>query len=558
MVSVIIPVYNTECYLEECIKSVVSQTYQELEIIIINDGSTDSSRTICKKWEKADQRIRYIETENKGQGVARNLGITLMTGEYVIFVDSDDYLDETLISSVYEYITDQKADICVYGYNYVNDEGEICEIPLLFKTKKGVALKENKEMLGSMTAFLWNKMFSACLVRTIDFGMSNRVGEDLVFNAQLYRRAKKVCMIDQPFYFYRYNRNGNISTDYERYFEMSSSICELNQIFVDVGEFEEYWVQLYEISIVVLKDFLLRLSKRTDMEIPAEIKSRYPEFWKAYKECLEKFFSGYMDIGLQDKNYLLVGSYNLRVLLHCFLLDEDFLREDYGYSSIESMMSENINEKMFLKDSIFQNLYRKRCVEQDIGKYFRCYANLQDMDYVIMDLLDEISDVIKLGEDCYITESIFLKEIDLSVLHKYDRISFLTEERRSLFKKYLHRFMKKVKQSNAQVVVIKHFLCEKYSMYYDVFLDYDDLEKIRGINRELEWYYQYFTTYFPEVIMVEAVGFQELVFTHDGFPFGCEPIYYNSVYYQRMAVELNRSIQSKVQMKRCASTDGYS
>ena len=112
MVSVIIPIYNTEPYLEQCIESVVNQSYRDLEIILINDGSTDGSGDICRKWEKSDSRIRYVEKCNEGQGVARNLGIGLANGEYMVFIDSDDYLDLNLIQKAYDFITEQKADIC--------------------------------------------------------------------------------------------------------------------------------------------------------------------------------------------------------------------------------------------------------------------------------------------------------------------------------------------------------------------------------------------------------------------------------------------------------------
>lgn len=90
IVSVIVPVYNTEEFLEKCIQSIVNQTYRELEIIMINDGSTDSSGSICRKWERLDERIWYIEKENEGQGIARNTGIQIANGEYIIFVDSDE------------------------------------------------------------------------------------------------------------------------------------------------------------------------------------------------------------------------------------------------------------------------------------------------------------------------------------------------------------------------------------------------------------------------------------------------------------------------------------
>ena len=393
-----------------------------------------------------------------------------------------------------------------------------------------------------MTPFLWNKMFSSCLVKSIDFGMSNYICEDLVFNAQLYREAKKICMFDKPLYFYRYNRLGNISTNYERYLEVECSIHELNQMFAKHGEFEDYWIQLYELSITFFKDILLKVSKRTDMGVPKKIKNKYLDFWKVYKDCLERWFSRHIDIGLQEKKYLLVGSYNLRAVLHCLLLDEDLLKEDYEYSSIISLMSKDAGKKVLLDKYPFRNTYRKKCVEQDIGKYFCYHAEVGNVDYIVMDLLDEVADIIKLDEDCYITESIFLKEIRCLELQDYERISFFSKERRELFKKYLHCFAEKIRDTDVQVVMVKHFLCERHSPYYDVFTHYDNLKEIREMNQELEWYYQYFTVCFPETIVVDDSDFQELFFTYDDFPFGCEPFHYNREYYQRMAIQLNRCI----------------
>ena len=108
MVSVIIPIYNTQDYLEECIKSVVNQKYSQLEIILINDGSTDMSGEICRKWAALDSRIRYVEKENEGQGIARNLGIQMAKGKYIVFIDSDDYMEYDLISGAYDRI-DRKS-----------------------------------------------------------------------------------------------------------------------------------------------------------------------------------------------------------------------------------------------------------------------------------------------------------------------------------------------------------------------------------------------------------------------------------------------------------------
>jgi len=113
-VSVIVPVYNMEKYLSKCLDSLVNQTFEDIEIILINDGSTDNSENIIKEYlERYSKKIVYIKKENEGQGVARNLGIDKARGEYITFVDSDDYVDVTMIEKLYSSIIKEKADISV-------------------------------------------------------------------------------------------------------------------------------------------------------------------------------------------------------------------------------------------------------------------------------------------------------------------------------------------------------------------------------------------------------------------------------------------------------------
>lgn len=542
MVSVIIPIYNTEIYLEECIQSVVNQTYRELEIILINDGSTDNSGLICKKWKKLDHRIQYIEKENEGQGIARNLGITQATGEYIIFVDSDDYLDENLIRKAYNYISEQNADICMYAINYVGDK--IDKETLEFKIYQGDSAEKNKEIFGRLRPFLWEKMFSSSLIKNEKITMSNRICEDLVFNAQLYVKAKKICILDIPLYYYRYKRDGNLSADYYRCFEIEQSIDELMAIFKRNNWFESYWIPLYRISFERFKDALFRMTKRTDLEIPIEIRNQYTQFFTVYRDCLKKWFSSYVNFDLQEKNFLLVGSYNLRVIIHSLLLNEDFLKRDYGSSSIISLMSNYASKEMPVKTSKFKNIYRKRCVQQDIEKDFCQKEDFQEIDYLVIDLLEEILNLIKINNDCYITESEFLQESELQESQKYERILFFSEERRRLFKKYVVLFAEKIKVQNIPVIVIKNFLCKNHSIYYDKFVQYENAEKIDKANIELEWYYQQLLISLPDVVVVDSSAFRELEFTHDNFLFGCKPIYYNTGYYQRMAIQLSQCLHT--------------
>ena len=115
LVSVIIPVYNTELYLEKCLKSVIDQTYEKLEIIVINDGSTDNSAKILQKFASIDYRIIYINQKNMGQANSRNNGINIAKGEFIIFIDSDDFIEENTIELSINLIGDN--DIAVFGVN---------------------------------------------------------------------------------------------------------------------------------------------------------------------------------------------------------------------------------------------------------------------------------------------------------------------------------------------------------------------------------------------------------------------------------------------------------
>lgn len=543
IVSVIVPVYNTEEFLEKCIQSIVNQTYRELEIIMINDGSTDSSGSICRKWERLDERIWYIEKENEGQGIARNTGIQIANGEYIIFVDSDDYIEPDLVEKVYTHISKYKADICVYSHRHVGEQ--IIELPLAGKTKQVADIRNNKELLGVMPPILWDKMFTTALLRRSNVLMSNRMCEDLVFNAQVYVKAEKICFLDIPLYNYRYTRLGNFSTNYQKYSEAEQSVDELNEIFRKNGEFERYWIQLYELSFFIFKNILSRIKNREELHLPVEVKNYYNEFFKNYKNCLSKWFSPHMDCSLQEKSYLILGSYNLRVIMHSLLLNEKFLGEDYGYSSIISLMSAPLAINLSLKDRAFTNAYRKRCVIQDVEKEFCSHARFQDKDYVVMDLLDEICDLIEINDGCYITESEFLKELNPEEFKNFRRIPFGSEERRRLFKKYAERFAEKVKAQNIPVIVIKNFLCESHSVYYDTSTCYENLEEIKKINGELEWHYQQLLLCLPDAIPVDSEEFDNLLFTHDKFQFGCKPIYYNIGYYQRMAIQLSQCVRDR-------------
>ena len=125
LISIVIPVYNVEKYLDECILSVINQTYKNLEILLINDGSSDSSYDICCKYSEQDNRIHVINKENGGLASARNVGIDKATGEYIYFLDSDDYIKETTIEKVVNYMKNNNLDLCYFSADVIIEDNNL-------------------------------------------------------------------------------------------------------------------------------------------------------------------------------------------------------------------------------------------------------------------------------------------------------------------------------------------------------------------------------------------------------------------------------------------------
>lgn len=201
LISVIVPIYNSEKYLEKCIESICNQTYQKLEIILINDGSKDSSLDICEKWKKIDDRIILIDRENRGVSESRNEGLKIAKGDYISFVDSDDYLDKDCYKIV---MNNRKGyDIIVFNYYYVNDD-TVAEGVRKFKNESYEYEISNSL---SIQGFVCNKIYKKELIDKIKFNNKIKICEDLLFNFEVcYNNYPvKYIYLDKPLYYYLSN-----------------------------------------------------------------------------------------------------------------------------------------------------------------------------------------------------------------------------------------------------------------------------------------------------------------------------------------------------------------
>ena len=208
LISVIVPVYNVEKYLEECINSIINQTYKNLEIILVDDGATDNSGKMCDEFAKKDNRIKVIHKNNGGLSDARNAGIEIATGEYIQFVDSDDYIDFDMIELLYKNAKKYDTDISMCSHYILTEEectpegtGEL-NIYNRVQVLKEILLDEK------VRSYAWNKLFAKELFKEIRFP-KGKVFEDILTIPKLFDKAKKVVLDDQPKYYYR-QRKGSI------------------------------------------------------------------------------------------------------------------------------------------------------------------------------------------------------------------------------------------------------------------------------------------------------------------------------------------------------------
>lgn len=265
-VSVIVPVYNVEQYLAKCLDSLVGQTLDEIEIIVVNDGTKDHSQKIIDQYQKEyPNKIKNFIKENGGLSDARNFGLSYATGEYIAFLDSDDYVDLTMYETMYNKAKKENADMveCDFYWVYPN------------KTKEDVGsiYHNKKEMLVQARVVAWNKLIKReILERTkIRFPKGYRY-EDVEFFYKLLPSLEKVAFVKKPFIYYIQRENSISNSQNERTKEIIDILEHVITYYKEKGLYEEYKVELeYVYTRYLLCSSFLRMVKVRDKKIRKEL-----------------------------------------------------------------------------------------------------------------------------------------------------------------------------------------------------------------------------------------------------------------------------------------------
>ena len=261
-ISIIVPVYNSELFLDKCIKSIINQDYKDFELILINDGSTDNSGKICDEYSKEDIRIKVIHKPNGGQSSARNVGINLATGDYISFIDADDYISSSMIQTLYTLITNYKADISECGYISVyKDKQIICGFGTGIEVGEGSFLT-NKFVQADIFYGVVTKLFNSRLFDNVRFPQG-RIYEDTWMTLNFCLEQLRYVRTHEPLYYYNQSANSTLRSNLtqrkarEYIYILESQLSMINTKIQDNGLKELLHDRIMEKSVIWYLDLAL-------------------------------------------------------------------------------------------------------------------------------------------------------------------------------------------------------------------------------------------------------------------------------------------------------------
>ena len=238
-ISIIVPVFNVEKYLERCINSIINQSFNDFEIILIDDGSNDKSGLICDKYAEKDKRIKVIHKENRGISSARNCGIDESTGKYILFVDSDDWIEENELEIINSIISEKEYDLIYFGYSMdFIDENKSIKIKC-----KNKEYSSNKEFLldyeyfrgNYLFGYVWNKVFNANIIKKNNIYFESDVfPEDLFFTFEVIKNCNSIKSMDYSLYHYVHRKGITLSKKKRDNYQTT------NNIYIKTVEFLNY------------------------------------------------------------------------------------------------------------------------------------------------------------------------------------------------------------------------------------------------------------------------------------------------------------------------------
>lgn len=277
IVSIVVPVYNVESYLDKCLQSICNQTYSKIEIILVNDGSTDNSERIMEKWSEKDDRIIILHQENSGLSAARNKGLDKATGDWIVFVDSDDFISDNYVLKLLNSALINDADLVICQYDKIDQYNKIHQIIQspsgMYNSTDFWSLFYSKSS-GESLVVAWNKLYSKRILKEIRYkpGILNEDEQILYY---IINESKSILIIPDSLYFYRIDRSNSITNNVKNNksirIDFYKILLERNLNFIKNSQFD--------FALLCSKDILQRLTSELSENTTEK---NWNVFWKVF------------------------------------------------------------------------------------------------------------------------------------------------------------------------------------------------------------------------------------------------------------------------------------
>lgn len=530
MFSIIVPVYNMENYLDRCLNSLEAQTCGDWEAILIDDDSQDASWEKCEDWSRKDSRIKSLKQIHGGPGCARNKGIDLAEGAYLLFLDADDWWDTGLLEACKEAIVKYEADIVLFDTKVHSQSGTSVPKRIVLEQGNVTCADKNPEVLCRTTT-LTNK----CFKRTLFIDNEVRyplhlLDEDDEILPLLMSYGRRIVQLK------------GIHYHYDRTNEASTSLS------LETGKIEN----AAEILVESLDSMAKLLEERGFLEKYRKYYGRYillkEKFWSPYiedKEIEERLCSQYPQLTFAVKaRFLVFGSYNLRGAVNYSVFNQDKVKH-FQFSSLAAAMAPAASD---IRVKV-KHPYRKQMLEAEWKReFYRCLAENTCYDYICIDFLEERFDIMKICGGGYNTVSdAFLESIQDEDFTTCPVYSITSENTFQIWREACDRLIDLLKEKTefSHVILVRSFLMEWYGAYGRE-QRFDNWEEIREINQCLKQRYDYFEEHAPGIKVIDMEGAPE-AFSDLDFKHGCAPYHANEAYYYTLSDKIGDYIGGQVE-----------
>ncbi len=525
-ISVIIPVYNVVEWLDKCMETIAKQSFLDFEVLLIDDGSTDDSDVLCNRWAEKDKRVRVIRQENAGPSAARNRGIREAEGDFLAFVDADDWVHKDFLKKLYDAAVRYDADMVECDVFRVDDRtGE-----MTYHVSSGSLGKiySKKERMKYGYTPIWKCLFKKELFDRYHIEFPNCHSEAKAIYPLLVALSNSVVNVREGLYYYRRFRKDSLTAkprknNGDEFAIGIKAFEELLKGFEKNSIFEEYHELLEEIVKYKLSDMLAALFYRRDKET-------YQQMLCSYRGYISNRFPGTANFP-----YITLGGYNLnRIAWNMNMLHDSGSR--YNFSSIISIMSP-LSKQI---EIAHKNNYRKLMIERDVYSLFWDKLRENSVQYLLIDFIEERFDIIKY-QDAYITKSDAWDDAEVQ-LSDGMLVKRHSEECTKLWKKKCRQFVERLQKDypNVQIVLVKNYLCEKVGSI-DKQECHHNIEQIKQDNSLLQEYYHFFETVCEKLIIVDESN-NNYYFTDKDYEYGAIPSHVNEISNRYIAKKIEQGI----------------